>query len=177
MNRLKYGINKVPGSGTIEIRPNMPIRIRLPERPPISETLKTPEQQAEDQYSSDARKDVLRSFMANSKSIDPESVVKGSEFLLPDKEKQFKRLDDVRNQIMEKQKILDDMADYAARHHPGILEDMKNRTTNYIQDYLQMFPEHEKVEQELIDLQDQYQDDPLHDEHFEGVLNKLRGNK
>jgi len=86
----------------------------------------------------------------------------------------FKQLDDVRNQIMEKQKVVDDMLDYAIKRHPGIAEDVKNNTMNYYQDYLDMFPEHEKIDQELQDLQNQYMGDKMHDEHFENVLKKMR---
>jgi len=43
MKPLRYGINKVPGSGTIEMYPDSPIRIKLPQRPPISDVLKSPE--------------------------------------------------------------------------------------------------------------------------------------
>ena len=37
-----------------------------------------------------------------------------------------------------------------------------------------MFPEHEKIDQELQDLQNQYMGDKMHDEHFENVLKKMR---
>lgn len=184
MKPLKYGINKVPGSGTIDVMrtPSSPtgrtLKIRLPERPAISDILKKSEEENIDQLPSPIAAElspnkisVLRSMAATPgllQESQPEETPKA---------KQFKRLDDVRNQIMEKQKTLDDMLDYAVQNHPGIAEDMKNRTTNYIQDYLNMFPEHDQIEQELIDLQDQYQNDPLHDEHFENVLSKIRKSK
>lgn len=180
MKPLKYGINKVPGSGTIEMYPDQPIRIKLPQRPPISDILKSPDQ--DPQASLDAKKDALRSLIntsniPNSNSFDQQSEPEDSESLLSTKQVKFKHLDDVRNQIMEKQKILDDMVDYAAQNHPGILEDLKNRTMDHYEDYLQMFPEHQKIQEELINLQDEYQNDPLHDEHFGDVLKKIRGNK
>jgi len=180
MINRKSIITKVPGSGIIEtFNPDDPERrthrIILPERPPISDILKSPK--SEKELIPNIKIDTLKKMI--DKNIKPPED--SNEFLLPEansaKMQKFKELDDTRNQIMKRQKIIDDMADYAARHHPGIAEDLKNHTMNYYQDYLNMFPEHEKLDRELGELERKYMEDPYHDEHFEGVLNKIRGKK
>ncbi len=180
MKPLRYGINKVPGSGTIEMYPDSPIRIKLPQRPPISDVLKSPEY--DNELNPEIKKDALRKMIntevpyiedSNQDLSPEENAILMKELKNPKMEK-FKQLDDVRNQIMEKQKVVDDMLDYAIKRHPGIAEDVKNNTMNYYQDYLDMFPEHEKIDQELQDLQNQYMGDKMHDEHFENVLKKMR---
>jgi hypothetical protein len=72
MKPLRYGINKVPGSGTIEMYPDMPIRIRLPERP-MEETVYEDKPQAVNNPNAMMRSEALRS-MAYKGTLDPNNA-------------------------------------------------------------------------------------------------------
>jgi hypothetical protein len=72
MKPLKYGINKVPGSGTIEMYPDSPIRIRLPERP-TEETIYDNNQPEANNPNTMMRSQALRAMMYKD-TLDPNSM-------------------------------------------------------------------------------------------------------
>lgn len=180
MESLKRGINKVPGvkGGEIHISGDSPsnrrIKIKLPEASPITNLLKSPE---EDQY------DLSNKFDRQSPLIEEnirqnilEQMAGGvmHQDMDESKAKQFKRLDSIRERIMKTQDAIDMMVDRAAYEHPGIAEDLKQGTKNYFNEFRTRYPEYDELQQNLRDYQDEYMNDPLHDEHFENALNKLR---
>lgn len=172
MPKLRYGINKVPDSGTIEMNrdPSHPSRniykIRLPERPPIANTPNSMEHQ--EPMSSDSQNMQYLSSMLRANALSRMASPQ------PSIDSEYKRLDNLRNQIMEKRQMLDQMGEYAAKRNPGILEDFKTGRRDHYDEYLKMFPDHEKIDEELGTLEDQYANDPLHDEHFGKILERLR---
>ena len=116
------------------------------------------------------RQDVLQKIVSDPKTLN--QIVSG---IKPDpKQEEFKRLDSIRERIMKTQDAIDMMVDRASYEHPGIAEDLKQGTKNYFNEFRTRYPEYDELQQNLRDYQDEYMNDPLHDEHFENALNKLR---
>jgi hypothetical protein len=176
---LKYGINKVPdSSSTIEVlrSPNSPtgrvFKLNIPKAAPMVELLK-PSQQNE-QFNQLNQERINKGMPNIRDSVLQQMISTGKPLQESTKETEFKRLDTVRDRIMKTQNILDMMVDEAARRHPGIAEDLQNNTGNYLNEFKSMYPEYDELRYELNEAQNEYMNDPLHEEHFEGVLKQMK---
>lgn len=83
-----------------------------------------------------------------------------------DKAKEYRNLDNVRDNIMKNQQRLDEILNDAIVKYPGVKSDIENNREDHYQEFVQAYPEYAKLLDQQNQFQKQYQEHPLHFQHL-----------
>jgi hypothetical protein len=176
MKPLKYGRNKVPdSSSTIDIMrsPTSPtgrmIKLNIPRAKPISEVLQPVQQ---NQMYPPAPLQETDNMLKANKGFDPASVVRtqDNDYIA---DEDFNRIEDSIKNMLGTQRILDSIVEEAAMRNPRIKEDLMNHRMDHFEEFRQMYPEHETLQQQKSALLQEIMNDPKlkqHQKKAQGIL-------
>jgi len=171
MSNLKYGINKVQGSGTIQIDkdPNNPNRniykIDLPQRPTLPE-----DKPAQEQKNNSVKLDILKKISEGSINLPKNLDFEKLRHTLPETFNDYDKLEEINQNIINRQQWADAMIDDARKKYPGVDDDIRNNRQDHFNEFTAAYPDFLKLQQEQREYEKQFNEHPLNKQ----FINKFR---
>lgn len=91
---------------------------------------------------------------------------------IANQEEEYKKLEDIRQNIMNRQKWADAMIDDARQKYPGVDDDIRNNKEDHFDEFASAYPDFLKLQNEQKEYEKQFQQNPFNKQFMDSLRNK-----